>query len=173
MRIGEVLSLKVKDINTKAMSFSVHCSKNNISRYVPISPSLASVVDYYLSCIPHRGQPDQYLFLSHYTISGYSYSAVKYMFKKFFALAGVQTPQGKLPRIHDIRHTFCTMSLNNMLSTGMNLYVAVPILSAYVGHTNLIDTEKYIHLTEHGYDNFIRKQKGLQSLIPEVANDED
>jgi integrase len=85
----------------------------------------------------------------------------------------LKTPQGKLPRIHDIRHTFCTMSLNKMLASGMSLYVAVPILSAYVGHVNLIDTERYIHLTERGYSDFIKKQQGLEALIPEVASNEN
>jgi len=97
---------------------------------------------------------------------------MKYIFKKLYASAGIKTPQGKLPRIHDVRHTFCTMSLNRMLASGMSLYVAVPILAAYVGHVNLCDTERYIHLTEHGYDDFIRKESSLQSLIPEVLGHE-
>jgi integrase len=172
MRVGEALSLRVKDIEINSMSFTIHCAKNNVSRHVPMSPSLAAVIERYMSVIPHRDQPEQPFFLSHYTGGGYSYCAVKFMFKKFYALAGVRTPQGKFPRIHDLRHTFCTMSLNKMLASGISLYVAVPILSAYVGHVNLIDTERYIHLTEHGYDDFIRKQSGLQKLIPEVASDE-
>jgi integrase len=90
------------------------------------------------------------------------------MIKKIYETAGVYTPEGKLPRIHDIRHSFCTLSLNRMLDSGMSIYVAAPILSAYVGHVNLIDTEKYIHLTENSYDDFIRKEGNLKSLIPEV-----
>lgn len=173
MRIGEVLSLRVQDVDTQTKSFAVHRAKNNVSRHVPMSVSLASVIERYLANIPHRNQPCQPLFISHYTGSNYSYDAMKYMFKKLYTSAGVRTRQGKLPRIHDMRHTFCTTSLNKMLASGMNLYVAVPLLAAYVGHVNLYDTERYIHLTEHGYDDFIRKQRGLQSLIPEVIGDEN
>jgi len=172
MRIGEVLSLRVQDIDITSMSFTVLCAKNNVSRYVPMSPSLAVVVERYLNDIPHRNKPEQPLFISHYTSDSYSYSAVKYMLKKFYAMVGVRTPQGRLPRIHDVRHTFCTMSLERMLSSGLSLYVAVPILAAYVGHVNLVDTEKYIHLTEHSYDEFIGKQNGLRTLIPEVSVNE-
>ena len=54
---------------------------------------------------------------------------------------------GKTPNIHSIRHTFCTRSLEKMLDSGMNIYTAIPILAAYVGHVNYMDTEKYIHFT--------------------------
>ena len=93
---------------------------------------------------------------------------MRYMFKKIFAEAGIRTSGGSLPRIHDIRHSFCTLSLNRMLDSGMDLYVAVPVLAAYVGHVNLTDTERYIHLTEHGYDEFVRREGALKTLIPEV-----
>lgn len=55
-----------------------------------------------------------------------------------------------------------------MLDSGMDLYVAVPVLASYVGHVNLRDTERYIHLTEHGYDEFVHRERALKTLIPEV-----
>lgn len=172
MRIGEVLSLRVKDFDTQAKSFAVHQGKNNVSRHVPLSSSLTCIVESYLSNLSNRNQPHQPLFKSHYSGSHYSYDAMRYMFKRIYAMAGVRTQQGKLPRIHDIRHTFCTTSLTNMLSSGLSLYVAVPLLAAYVGHVNLCDTERYIHFTEQSYNDFIEKQYGLQSIIPEVHFDE-
>ena len=173
MRIGEVLSLRKQDVCIQTKSFTVYRAKNNVARHVPMSASLFSVVERYLNDAAHDRQPEQSLFASSYTGYEYSYDAMKWMFKKFYFLAGIKTPQGKLPRIHDIRHTFCTISLNKMLASGMSLYVAVPILAAYVGHVNLCDTERYIHFTEHGYDDFIKKQCSLQPLIPEVPGDED
>lgn len=170
LRIGELLSLRVQDVDKQSNVISVQGGKNNVSRYVPMSESLSSIVNQYLAGAPHNNQPQQFLFVSPYTGSRYSYDAIKYMFKKLYALAGIKTPQGKLPRIHDIRHTFCTMSLNRMLASGTSLYVAVPILAAYVGHVNLCDTERYIHLTEHGYDDFIRKENSLQPIIPGVTH---
>ena len=172
MRIGEVLSLRVQDVNMQIQSLTVHNAKNNVSRHVPMSASLFSIIELYLADISHSSQPSQPLFVSPYTGGGYSYYAMKHMFKNIYALADIRTPQGKLPRIHDIRHTFCTTSLNKMLASGMSLYVAVPLLAAYVGHVNLRDTERYIHLTEYSYDYFIEKERSLQSLIPEVPNNE-
>lgn len=171
MRIGEVLSLKIHDVDMANQLLIVYKSKNNVSRYVPMSESLSATVAKYLSRIQHRHEPQQHLFISPYTGTGYSYHAMKYMFKKIFSTAGIRTPQGRLPRIHDVRHSFCTASLNRMLESGMNLYTAVPILAAYVGHVNLSDTERYIHLTENGYSDFIRKESRLRSLIPEVCDE--
>jgi len=168
MRIGEVISLKVKDIDTANDLITVVNAKNNMSRYIPMSESLALIVKQYLSSLLNKDTPEQFLFLSPYTGTGYSYTAMRYMFRKIFDTAGIRTPQGRYPRIQDIRHTFCTISLDRMLSKGINLYTAVPILAAYVGHVNLFNTEHYIHLTRHGYDSFIRSESVLKSLIPEV-----
>lgn len=168
MRIGEVISLKVKDIDTTNDLIIVFESKNNISRYVPMSESLALIVKQYMSSFLHKDKPEQFLFVSPYIGTGYSYTAMKYMFRKIYDAADIRTPKGRRPRIHDIRHTFCTMSLDKMLSAGINLYTAVPILAAYVGHVNLTNTEYYIHLTMHGYESFIQSESILKSLIPEV-----
>lgn len=58
-----------------------------------------------------------------------------------------------------------------MLASGMNVYTAIPILAAYVGHVNYMDTEKYIHFTDQGHKNFLQKESFLGSIIPEVANE--
>ena len=58
-----------------------------------------------------------------------------------------------------------------MLDGGMDIYTAVPILAAYVGHVNYADTEKYIHFTEQDYADFISKEAFLGTLIPEVPDE--
>ena len=50
----------------------------------------------------------------------------------------------------------------------MDIYTAVPILAAYVGHVNFRDTESYIHFSEISYDAFQKKQRPLYAVIPEV-----
>ena len=58
-----------------------------------------------------------------------------------------------------------------MLGAGMNIYTAIPILAAYVGHMNYMDTEKYIHFTEQGHEDFIKQESALGSIFPEVTNE--
>jgi hypothetical protein len=51
----------------------------------------------------------------------------------------------------------------------MNIYTAIPLLAAYVGHVNYKDTEKYIHFTEQGHEDFIKQESSLGSIFPEVT----
>ena len=96
---------------------------------------------------------------------------MKYMFPKMFKAADIYMADGRTPNIHSIRHTFCTRSLEKMLDGGMNIYTDIPILAAYVGHVNYMDTEKYIHLTEQGHEDFIKKEASLGSIFPEVIDE--
>ena len=167
MRIGEVLALNVGDVDIESGIISVIDGKNGVSRYIPVSTSLKRVLKKYIDCIETTS--DAYpFFVSPYTGQHYSYDAVRHMFQKIFTTANIYRPDGHLANIHSIRHTFCTKSLSQMLSSGMNVYTAIPILAAYVGHVNYRDTEKYIHFTEQDYDSFLEKEASLGALIPEV-----
>ena len=167
MRISEVLALKQSDIDCDdGVIKAVNC-KNNVCRYIPMSNSLKQIIQQYISTIDN----DMFLFKSNRTGIAYSYSTVRKIFRKICTEAKIFKTDGKTPNIHSLRHTFCSKSLEQMLSSGMNMYTAIPILAAYVGHVNFNDTESYIHFTEHGYKEFLEKQGSLRKLIPEV-NDE-
>ena len=170
MRIGEVLSLKRADVNPKDGVIKVINGKNGVSRYIPVSDSLKEVLTHYAEGIDMTDD-DKPFFSSSYTGDCLTYSAMKYMFPKMLRAAKIYTSKGKTPNIHSLRHTFCTKSLEKMLNSGMSIYSAVPILAAYVGHVNYMDTEKYIHFTEQGHQDFVRKESFLGSLMPEVENE--
>lgn len=168
MRISEVLSLKPTDVDAENGILKVINGKNGVCRYVPMSDSLTTVVcDYLLLHLE-----DKWLFTSPKTDICYSYITIRGMFKKLCITAGIFRADGKTPNIHSLRHTFCTKSLDQLLASGTDVYTAIPILAAYVGHVNFRDTERYIHFTENGFDSFQEKQKNLRSLIPEVRDDE-
>jgi integrase/recombinase XerD len=170
MRIGEAIALERQDVDCKHGIIKVINGKNNVSRYIPVSESLKEILRGYAEGLnmSEGGKP---FFPSSYTEGFMSYDAMKYMFPKIFKAAGITTRDGQKPTIHSIRHTFCTKSLSRMLEDGMDLYTAVPILAAYVGHVNYADTEKYIHFTEQDHEGFVRDELSLERLIPEVANE--
>ena len=170
MRISEVLALKVSDIDYQQGIIKVTNSKNNVSRLIPLSNSLIKTINKYLDNIIDQSE-EALLFVSPYTQKAYSYDAVKYMFQKICKMAGIYTEDNKLPNIHSLRHTFCTHSLEQMLENGMDVYSAIPILAAYVGHVNLVDTERYIHFTNIHYQDFIEQEEILGQLVPEVQDE--
>ena len=170
MRIGEVLALKIGDVDPLNGVIKVINGKNGVSRYIPVSDSLKKVLFGYTETIDMSDE-DKPFFTSSYTGDHLTYDAMKYMFPKIFKAAGIYMADGKTPNIHSIRHTFCTRSLEKMLDSGMNIYTAIPILAAYVGHVNYLDTEKYIHFTEQGHEDFIKQESSLGSIFPEVNNE--
>lgn len=170
MRIGEAISLERHDVDCENGIIKVINGKNGVSRYIPVSDSLKkSLSDYSESLDMLDG--DKPFFLSSYTGGFLTYSAMKYMFPKIFMEAGITGKDGRKPTIHSIRHTFCTKSLSKMLKDGMDIYAAIPVLAAYVGHTNYADTEKYIHFTEQDHEDFISEESSLGTLIPEVPDE--
>jgi len=169
MRISEVLAITKDDIDISQGVIKAINSKNGVSRYIPVSDSLSNALDIYARKELTNLKSDVPFFTSPYTGGHYSYDAIKYMFPKLCASASIYTLDGKVPNIHSLRHTFCTKSLEQMLASGISLYTALPILSAYVGHVNLSDTEKYIHLTRSNHDSFIHSESSLKQIIPEVA----
>ncbi len=170
MRIGEVLALTRADVDPSNGVINVINGKNGVSRYIPVADGLKKILHDYAETID-MAEGNKPFFTSSYTGDHLTYSAMKYMFPKMFRAAGIYMADGKTPNIHSIRHTFCTRSLEKMLESGMDVYTAVPILAAYVGHVNYMDTEKYIHFTEQGHEDFVQKESSLGSLFPEVGNE--
>lgn len=166
LRVGEALSLEIGDFSSDAGVLEVKGSKNGVSRLVPLSEGMAARLRAYVAGLGRDSGP---LFVSPYTHRPYTQQGIRYMFARIYGEAGVRTPDGNTPRVHDMRHTFCTRSLDKMLASGMSAYEAVPILAAYVGHVNYVDTEKYIHLTRAGHESFVAAESALGTIIPKAV----
>ena len=72
---------------------------------------------------------------------------------------------GGYPRIHDLRHTFCVRALEQMQEKGFDLYTSLPLLSTYLGHRHLTDTEYYLRLLE---DHFTGIVSQVSEYSPEL-----
>lgn len=72
-------------------------------------------------------------------------------------------------RVYDLRHMFATMSLHRWLDKKEDLYVRLPYLKTYMGHTNLNATAYYVHLLP---ETLLQSSgvdwKKMTSIIPEV-----
>jgi len=158
LRINEALSIIDKDVNIEERYLRVRDSKNGKERIIPISDSLASVCETYRW---HRnmlslGSELKYFFVK-MDGSRCSRAGISKWFKK--CMDGAQIPytgKNKRPRIHDLRHTFAVTALATMAEVGVDLYVALPVLSCYLGHQSLRATEHYVRLTSNMYPNLIK-----------------
>jgi len=163
LRISEALSLKISNINLDNYIIHITKAKNNSSRIVCMSNSLANSIKHYV----HNSKLTNNDFLfPNIDGNSYSSSSVQRFFKNFFKQANIYTEFGKLPRIHDFRHSFCVHSLEQMINNGMDIYCALPFLSSYLGHKNIYSTEIYLRLIESNFPNLLLNNSNL--IFPEV-----
>lgn len=155
LRSSEVRMLKRSDVDLNTGVLYIKKSKNNASRYVPISESLRIYLLEYIQNMMFQPK-DIWMFPS--PRGGYlSAVALGDMCKKLFGRAGIQVlATGRYPRVHDLRHSHIIHALDHMVNEqGMDIYTALPIISAYVGHSGIRDTEYYIHLSSFHYEQII------------------
>lgn len=168
LRLSEALDLKTVNVDLAKGTLYVDKSKMSTSRYVPMSPSLAKY------CSEYAEKAN--LFIHEYFFPSpsngrYSANAATTQIKKIYSLAGIpRLSNGQLPRIHDLRHTFCCHALEHMQANGHDIYYALPLLSTYIGHQGIRDTERYLLLPVFSYSSIVAAETtALPGIIPEVT----
>ncbi len=166
MRIGEVLSLRLGDIDFKRGTFTILHAKNNGKRVIPVHRNtLRALGDYILEFkIARDGQ---------YVFSGKGGRRIgRYAINKVFLgllrLARIPHPKGG-PRLHDLRHTFCVHRLRDWVLGGKDASSLFPYLCAYMGHADTRCTEYYLRLTADLYPNIVVRMERLYN--GEAANE--
>lgn len=167
MRLGEVLTLKTCDINLNEGIIFVEKGKNGTSRYVPMSASLHAYCIGYASTV--HSISHEYFFPAG-DGGRYSPTTARSRIKSIYEDAGIpRLSNGRLPRVHDLRHTFCCHALEQMSVSGFDLYYALPLLSKYVGHYGIRDTERYLRLPAFMQESVVDGEEIIASIIPEVV----
>jgi len=174
LRISEALNLKIRHFDYLDALLLIENSKNGKSRRIPLSASMSHVLIEYLE---HRygPAPDRERFIFEAPDGGrYSRGSVRSTIMNIFKGAGLPTvSDGYHPRVHDARHQFAVSAMEKMKAEGMDLYCAMPLLSTYLGHKGLRETEKYLWLPEFRMEEIaVSGDKLIEGMIPEVSWDE-
>jgi len=69
------------------------------------------------------------------------------MFHDIAVEAGLRGPTGHGPCLHDLRATFAVTRLLQWYRDGDNVMNRLPLLSTYLGHACVSDTEVYLRVT--------------------------
>jgi integrase len=77
----------------------------------------------------------------------YSTGCVQKMFRAIAVQAGLRGPKGRGPHLHDLRATFAVTRLLQWYRDGDNVMARLPLLSTYLGHASVSDTEVYLQIT--------------------------
>jgi integrase/recombinase XerC/integrase/recombinase XerD len=138
MRIGEVLSIKMRDIHLKEKKVLIsESSKNRIGRVVYLSDDTLEALKKW---IKEREPAKDFLFYSkgHDTMS---YNTARSILIKYLNWAGLE---GKGYSLHCLRHTFAS----ELLSAGIPL----ESLQQLMGHSNVEVTRRYARLTNQSLE---------------------
>lgn len=151
LRVSEVSSLKICDINTTEGVLTIWNSKFNKSRYVPLSAEINQVCSYYKKSYCDGRNKKEYFFPAPGGCP-YSREAIYHVFREILRECEISHGgKGSGPRLHDLRHTFAVHCLAKFVRDGTEPAVALPRLSSYLGHKSLAATDQYLRMTAEVY----------------------
>jgi integrase/recombinase XerD len=150
LRFGEALRLRIRDLDVRRRVLFVPESKGK-SRWVPFHQSLGVELERYLRArrafLGYDARSDDRLFVS-LNRRSLPNSTAGATFSKLYRAAGLKPARGRVgPRPYDLRHTFAVHRLTGWYRQGLDLHGRLPWLSAYLGHNDLLGTEKYLRAT--------------------------
>jgi len=79
----------------------------------------------------------------------------------------------KGPRVHDIRHTYATFALRQLVATGLKLQIALKYLSVYLGHYDTVVTEQYVHFCPDLISQFVNTVNDIAARILPGEDDDE
>ena len=71
----------------------------------------------------------------------------------------------KYKRLYFLRHSFAIHSLEQALDNGRDIYAALPVLAAYMGHADIKSTEYYLRLTEDAHRKIIDTMEPFSETV--------
>lgn len=172
LRVGEAVSLQNKDIDWEQGVLLIRAAKGNKDRLVPMSDSLIDVCRAYYRIAHASPSPEDYFFYNHRkqplsTLTPYLW------LRRALEIAGINRhPYSEQQRgvcVHCLRHTFAVHTLQLQNEKGTDRFYTVPILSTYMGHTDIYGTELYLRLTPESYGQLLdRAEEYSGDIFPEV-----
>lgn len=148
LRLGEARNLELQDVDLKAGVLTIRGAKFGKTRLVPLHPSTCDVLaDYIARRNRHwaKRPVSSYLFVSSWgnRVDGGEIHRTFYALSRQIGLRGASDSHG--PRLHDLRHRFATNTLVQWYRAGQDPERRLPVLSAYLGHVHVADTQWYLN----------------------------
>ena len=135
LRLGEVLNVKLSDIDSDRMKIHIRQGKGKKDRYVFLSQKLLELLKIYF--IEYK--PTDYLFEGQKK-NKYSPKSVQSIMKQALKKAAIRKPA----TVHTLRHSFAT----HLLEDGTDIRYIQQLL----GHKKLETTQIYTHITGSAMD---------------------
>ncbi|UVK48699.1 tyrosine-type recombinase/integrase (plasmid) [Mesorhizobium sp. AR07] len=149
LRRGELARLTLDDVEPQSGLLRIRESKFHKSRLVPLSPDAAGALHSYLHlrlAPPFSAYPSSALLCcGRAGQHGYTGAGLGQAINRLFVTADVRDSEGRLPRVHDIRHSFGVQALIRWYRAGADVQSCLPSLAIYMGHVSIVSTAHYLH----------------------------
>jgi integrase/recombinase XerD len=174
LRVSEARLLKVADVDLENSVLSIHHSKKDNSRLVPMSGSLTERCRHYSERVHPYPVAEDYYFPA---LDGkpMTIGNVYKNFRRFLWRARISHGgRGRGPRIHDFRHAYAVHCLKKWAEQEKDLTAYLPVLKTYMGHDSFEETAYYLRLTADVFpDITLKLETRYPSMIPELEGGTD
>jgi site-specific recombinase XerD len=151
LRFSEATGLTLADVDLSEAILTIRDTKFYKSRLVPVGSQLAAVLANYMSVRARDGlaQGEAAFLLANRDGTRLASSTVQTAFEVLRRIAGVHGAEvgRQTPRLHDLRYSFAVHSLTAWYRQGADVQRLLPILSTYLGHSDLEGTKVYLSMT--------------------------
>lgn len=160
-RLGETLAIRMGDVDLERHVLTLRSTKWKKERLVPMHHSLGEMLGQYCRAMGLIGKLDAYLF-PRLDFSGHlEQFDLRNRFNQVLRLAGISLEgrnfQERGPCMHCFRHRFVFKSFQQLEAAGIRVDDSVPILSVYLGHYDLMETEKYMKFSSQLFPDELGK----------------
>ena len=153
LRAGELLRLRIRHYDRRQRVLEIHETKFHKSRLVPLHASVARELDRFIAKWPGADRsvdPDQPIIWSGRICrskNAMTTTGLLSCWRRLCGSVGVRDHQGRLPHVHDLRHSMAVGALHRCYQQGHDPHVLLPKLAIYLGHVTPIYTHHYLQMT--------------------------
>lgn len=151
LRLGEAVRLHVDDVDLDHGILMIRPSKGR-SRLVAIRTDLVAQLHGYVverqRLVHERRRSDPEAFFLRLDASPLTIASASSVIRRLLRQFGMKPSGGRSgARPYEFRHAFAVHRLTAWANEGLDIHTKLPLLSAYLGHQNIIGTEVYLRAT--------------------------
>ncbi len=150
LRRGELVRLVISDYDPVERTLLIRASKFHKSRLVALSADATREIETFLIARRRlQHDPDSpLLVVSWRGLRAQSGGGLGQSMRRLYRMAGIRAASGRLPCVHDLRHTHAVHALLRWYSAGVAVQAKLPALAASMGHVSIVSTAYYLALLQ-------------------------
>ena len=172
-RITETLLLKLKDIDFTNKCLTINNGKGKKERIVPLNDYIFDLLIDFLNRYCQNYMQDDYIFKNIKNNKPISRVTILNYFHEVCNELDIHTKDNKLPRIHDLRHTYIVHCITKLENENKNINAYLSMISTMVGHEDIKNTMYYLRFTPERINTINIIENNSHIIIPRIGADNE